>query len=92
MIHSDHARKRKRGASFNWTADVTPEVMGESDQHLDGGGSGEQVIVVMDSLEIGFHGQPAMETAHLSDLEEVPPSHEEARGNIPSEQTASRPS
>ena len=50
------------------------------------------MIIVMDLPEIGFHGQPAVETAHLYDLEEVPPSHEEARWDIPSEQTASRPS
>ena len=41
---------------------------------------------------MGFHGQPTVKTAHLSDLEEVPPSHEEAQGDIPLEQTASRPS
>ena len=41
---------------------------------------------------MGFHGQLVVENAHLSDLEEVPPSHEEARRDIPSEQTASRPS
>ena len=33
-----------------------------------------------------------METAHLSDLEEVPLNHEEARGDILSEQTANWPS
>ena len=33
-----------------------------------------------------------METAHYSNLEEVPSSHEKARGDIPLEQTASRPS
>ena len=66
--------------------------MGEADQHLTGGGSEEQAIVVIDSPEMGFHGQPAVGTTHLSDLEKVPLSHEEARGDRPSEQTASRSS
>ena len=91
-IHNFGARKRKRGASFNQTADVTLEAMGEANQHSAGRGSKGQAIVVMDSLEMGFHGQPVVESTHLSDLEEVPPSHEEAPGDIPSEQTSSRPS
>ena len=78
------------GASFNRTADVTPEAMGEVGQQSTGGGSGEQAIVVMDLPEMIFHGQPDVEITHLSDLEEVPPSHEEARGDIPSKQTVSR--
>ena len=41
---------------------------------------------------MGFHGQPVVENAHLSNLEEVPPSHEKARRDIPSKKTASRPS
>ena len=45
----------------------------------------------MDSPEMGFYGQPAMETAHLSDLGEVPLTHEEVREGIPSEQIACRP-
>ena len=92
LIHNFSAWKHKRGARFNRTADVTSKAIGVAGQHSAGGGSGEQAIVVMDSLEMGFHSQPAVETAHLSDLEEVPPSHEEARGDIPSEHTASRPS
>ena len=95
LIHNFGTRKRKRGASFNRTADVTPEAMGEADQHSAGGGSEKQVIVIMDSIEMGFHGQPAMETTHFSYLEKVPPSHKEAREGgrgIPSEQTTSRPS
>ena len=69
---------------------LPPEATGKADQHSTGGGSEEQVIVIIDLHYIGFHGQPAVETTHLSNLKEVPPSHEEARGNIPSEQTASR--
>ena len=80
LIHNFGVRKCKRGASFNRTTDVTPEAMGEADQHSTGGGSEERAIVVMDLLEMGFHGQPTMETTHLSDLEEVPLIHEEARG------------
>ena len=92
LIHNFGARKCKRGTSFNRTTDVTPEAIGEADQHSVGRGLEEQAIVVMDLPEMGFHGQPAVETAYLSDLEEVPPSHEEAWGDIPLEQTANRPS
>ena len=91
LIHNFSVRKRKRGASFEQTTDVTPEVMGEADQHSIGGGLEEQTIVVMDSPEMGFHGQPAMETTNLADLKEVPLTHEEAWGGVPSEQIASRP-
>ena len=65
LIHNFSARKRKRGSSFNRIVDVTPEAMGEANQHSAGGGSEEQAIVVMDSPEMGFHGQPAVETAHF---------------------------
>ena len=41
------------------------------------------MIVVMDSPEISFQGQPTMETAHLADLGEVPQTHEEVRGIFP---------
>ena len=59
----------------------------EADQHSANGGSEEQAIVVMDSPEMGFHGQPAMETAHLADLREVHLTHKETRGDISAEQT-----
>ena len=85
LIHNFGVQKRKQGASFKRTTDVTPEVMGEADQHSAGGGSEEQAIVVMDSPEMGFHGQSVVETAHLADLGEVPLTHEEAQGDIPSE-------
>ena len=49
-----------------------PEVVGEVDQHPIGEGSDEQAIVVMDSPEIGFHGQSASKTAPTADLGEVP--------------------
>ena len=78
LIHNFGARKRKQGASFKRTIDVTPEVMGEVNQHSADKGSEEQAIVVMDSPEMGFHGQPTVETAHLADLGEVPLTHEEA--------------
>ena len=80
LIHNFGARKHKQGASFERTTDVSLEVIGEVDQHSVGGGSEEQAIVVMDSQEMGFHGQLAVETAHLAYLEEVPLTHEEARG------------
>ena len=40
---------------------------------------------------MGFHGQPAMETAHLADLGEIPLTHKEVREGIPSDQTVTRP-
>ena len=85
------ARKRKRGASFKRATDATPKVVGEADQHLTGEGLEEQAIVVIDSPEKGFHGQPTIETAHSVDLGEVPLTHEEVWEGIPSEQTISRP-
>ena len=91
LIHNFGVQKRKQGASFKWTTDVTPEVMGEADQHSIGGGSEEQAIIVMDSLEIGFHDKPAVETAHVADLEEIPLTHEEAREGVSLEQIASWP-
>ena len=90
LIHNFGAWKCKRGASFNWTTDVTPEVTGEANQYSIDEGLEEQAIVVMDLPEMGFHGQPAVETTHMPDLEKVPPSHEEARGDIPLEQTTSQ--
>ena len=91
LIHNFGARKRKRGSSFDRVTDVTPEVMGEAEQHSPDGGLEEQAIVVMDSIKMGFHGQPAMETAPSDDLEEAPLTHEESQGGVPSEQIASRP-
>ena len=41
LIHNFRAWKRKRGASFKRTTDVTPEVMGEAEQHSASGGSEE---------------------------------------------------
>ena len=85
LIHNFGTRKRKWGASFKRTTSVTPKVMGEADRHSIGGGSEEQAIVVMDSPEISFHGQPDVETAHSVELGEVPLTHEEAREGISSE-------
>ena len=85
LIHNFSAWKRKRGASFERTTDVTPEVMGEAEQHSTSGGSEDQAIIVMDSLEMGFHGQLAVETIHSADVEEAPLTHEEAQGGVSSE-------
>ena len=85
LIHNFGAQKRKRGASFERTTNVTLEVMGEAEQYSVGEGSEEQAIVVMDLPEMGFLGQLAVETAHSADLEEVPLTHEEAWGGAPSE-------
>ena len=84
LIHNFGVGKCKQGASFNRIVDATLEAMGEADQHSADGGSRKQVIVAMDSPEMGFHGQPVVETAYLSNFEEVPSSHEEAQGDIPS--------
>ena len=63
--------------------DATPEVTGE--------GSDVQVIVVSDSLEIGFHGQSTSEAALSADLGEVSLTHAEIQEDIPLEHIASRP-
>ena len=80
LIHNFGTRKCKQAASIKRAMDATPEVIGDADQHSTDGGLEEQAIVVMDSPEMGFYGQPATETAHLVDLGEVPLTHEEARG------------
>ena len=91
LVHNFGGRKRKQGAIFKRATNATSEVVGEADQHPTGGGSEELAIVVMDSPKTGFQGQSALETAPSADLGEVPPTHEEVREGIPSEQTTSRP-
>ena len=66
-------------------------MVGEVYQHLTGEGSDGQAIVVVDSLEMGFHGQSASKTVPSADLGDVPLNHEEVREGIPSEQIASWP-
>ena len=56
LIHNFSARKRKRGVSFKWVIGATPEVAGEVSQQPFGESSDVQAIVVLDSLEMGFHG------------------------------------
>ena len=56
LVHNFGARKRKQGATFKRATDATLKVVGEVDQHPTGEGSDGQAIVVMDSLEMGFHG------------------------------------
>ena len=91
LVQNFGARKCKQGASFKLETDATPEVVGEADHHPTGGGSEEQVIAVMDSPEMGFHGKSDSEIAVSEGLGEVPLTHEEAREGIPSERIASRP-
>ena len=91
LVHNFSARKRKRGTSFKWATDATLEVVGEVDQHQIGEGSDGQAIVVVDSPEMGFHGQSVSETTPSADLGEVPLTHEEHWESIPSEKIASRP-
>ena len=72
-------------------ADVTPEVVGEADKNLTSEGSKVQVIVLLDSPEMGFHGQSNLEITPSADLGEVPLTLEEVREGIPSEQITSQP-
>ena len=90
LVYNFGAWKRKRGANFKLATNATPEVVGKADQHLTDGGSEEQAIVVMDSPEMGFHGQSALETTLPVDLGKVPLTHEEVQEGTPSEQTTSR--
>ena len=62
LVHNFGAQKRKRGASFKRVTDATLEVVGEADQHPTEEGSDGKATVIMDSLEMGFHGQSASET------------------------------
>ena len=39
LVHNFDALKHKRGDSFKQVTDVTPEVVGEADQHPTGEGS-----------------------------------------------------
>ena len=66
-------------------------MVGEVDQHPTGKGSNGQAIVVVDSPEMGFHGQSASETMSSENLGDVPLTHEEVQEGIPSEKTTSRP-
>ena len=56
LVHKFGAWKRKRGVSFKWATDATPEVVGDVDQHSTDIGLEEQAIVIMDSPKMGFHG------------------------------------
>ena len=91
LVHNFGARKRKRGASFKRVTNATLKVVGEADQHPTGEGSDGQAIVIMDSPEMGFHGQWASETMLSMDLGEVSLTHAEVREGIPLEQIASKP-
>ena len=77
LFHNFGARKRKLGASFKRATNATSEVVVEVDQHPTNEGSDGQVIIVMDSPEMGFHGQSASETALSVDLGEVSLTHVE---------------
>ena len=46
---------------------------------------------ILDSPEMGFHGQSASETMLSADLREVSLTHAEVQDGIPSEQIPSRP-
>ena len=90
LVHNFGARKHKRGASFKRVIDATLEVVGKATEHPIGEGLDGQAIVIMDSPEMGFHGQSVFETAPSADLGEVPLTHEEVQEDIPSKQTTSR--
>ena len=91
LIHNFNARKPKWGAGFKRVIDAALEVVGEADQHPTGEGLDGQVIVIMDSPEMGFHGQLASEIFLSADLGEVSLTHVEVQEDIPTEQIASRP-
>ena len=84
LVHNFDARKRKRGANFKRATDVTPNVVGEADQHPTGEGSDVQAIVILDSPDMPFQGQLAPETAFSMDFGEVYPTHAEVQEDIPS--------
>ena len=75
LVHNFGARKRKRGTGFKRATDATLEVVGEADEHPTGEGLDGQAIVVMESPEMGFHGQSAPETVLSTDLGEVSLTH-----------------
>ena len=91
LVHNFDARKHKRGDIFKRVTDATPEVVDEASQQPTGEGSYVQVIVILDSLEMGFHGQSASETTLSTNLGEVSLAHVEVQDDIPSEQITSRP-
>ena len=77
LIHNLSAWKSKRGASFKQATDATLEVASKVDHHPTSEGSDRQAIVILDSPEMGFHGQSALETVPLTDLGEVSLTHAE---------------
>ena len=91
LVHNFDAWKCKRGANFKRATDASLDVVGEADQHPAGEGSNGQAIVVMDSPEMGFHGQSAPETMPSVHLGEVSLTHAEVQEHIPSVQIVSRP-
>ena len=72
-------------------ADATLEVVGEADQNTTDEGLDGQAIVIMNSHEVGFHGQSTSETVLSADLGKVSLTHAEVQKDIPSKQIASRP-
>ena len=50
-----------------------------------------RAIVVVDSPEMGFHGQSASKIMPTKNLVEVPRTHEEVWEGIPLEEMSSRP-
>ena len=58
-------------------------MVGEADQHPTGEGSDWQAIVIIDSPEMGFHGQSALKTELSANLGEVSLTHAEVREGIP---------
>ena len=63
LVHNFGARKCKRGSNFKRATGATPKVANEASQQPSGESSNVQAIVVSDSVEVGFHGQSASETA-----------------------------
>ena len=65
-------------------------MVSEADQHPTGEGFDVQVIVVSDSLTMGFHGQSALETKLSADLGEVSLTHAENQEDSPLKHIACR--
>ena len=71
LVYNFDARRCKRGANFKWATNATLEVAGEASQQPSGESSDVQAIAVLDSPEMGFHGQLNSAIALLVDLGEV---------------------
>ena len=61
-VHNFDVWKQKLGANIKRATGATPKVASEASKQPSGESSDVQAIVISDSPEMGFHGQPASET------------------------------